>query len=358
MKTLDRYVLRELVIPFLIGTFFVVLMFQANMVIYLLKSAPPQSVPLAALAQIVMYKTPEFLNMTLPVGMSLAASMAISRLTRETELTAMRSAGAPILRVILPVAVFGLLVAVANFLVVEKVMPRASKKARDVMTQANIMAAIPEFRSNVTFNIGNYTGNFGTVSRNKESTVAWFTDVLLLERPRIKEFVVYTAETGEYRQGLFVLRKAKMWRFVDERVQKFEMGKDVPINERIAIPDIFLAPEDQEQTAEELLQTIREGRKIGRDVTSTEVAYQTRFSVPASCLIFAVVAPLFAVGFARSGAFVGVLLSLVLVLAYYNVYVISTEIFGRNALLSPFLSAWLPNFLFLVLGVIGIRRLE
>ena len=358
MKTIDRYLIRELIVPFLIGTLAVVLMFQANTVIAILKNAPPQATPLAAIFQIILYKTPFFLNMTLPVGMSLAASLAISRLTRETELTAMRSAGAPIMRIIMPVAFFGALVAVGNYLVVEKLMPGAERRAREVYIQATLMAGIPEFKSNVTFNLRNYSGSFGTVTRNKEGTVIQFTSAVLFERPRSQEVIIYWAETGEYRDGLFLLRKASIWRLRGISLLGLEVEKDVPINERVAIPDVFMQQTAEEQTAAEIRRSIDEGKKIGRDMTSQEVAYHVRFSVPASCLIFAIVAPIFAVMFARTGAFVGVLLSLILVLMYYNVFIISTEIFGRNGILSPFLSAWLPNFIFVVLGIIGIRRLE
>lgn len=357
MRTLDRYVLKELFVPFLIGTLAVVLMFQANMVIFILKSSPPSAVPLAAIAQIVMYKTPYFLNMTLPVGMSLAASLAISRLTRETELTAMRSAGAPILRVLAPIVAFGALVGIANFYVAEILLPKGEKQARIIMTRTALMGSIPEFKSNVSFNIGNYTGKFGTISRNREGTEMQFTDVLLFEQPRAKEYMFYKADSGEYKEGVFVLHNAVAWQFKDNIARSFK-PESLVINERIAIPEVFQTSAPEEQTIGQIKRTIEQGKKLGRDMTSTEVAYHTRLSVPASCIIFALVAPLFAVQFARTGAFIGVLLSLVLVLMYYNIYVVSTEIFGRNAILSPFLAAWLPNILFVILGIVGIRRLE
>lgn len=76
MKTLDRYIIRELIVPFLIGTVAVVLMFQANTLIYMMKTYSVSNVPPLALAQIILYKTPDFLRMTLPVGMALASSLS------------------------------------------------------------------------------------------------------------------------------------------------------------------------------------------------------------------------------------------------------------------------------------------
>src|SRR5579859_208265 len=107
--------MRELLVPFLLGTVAVVLMFQANLLIFLFKTFSLSSVPISGIAKLLLYKTPFFLNMTLPVGTALATSLAMSRLTRESELTAFRAAGAPILRVMLPISLFGMLVGFANY---------------------------------------------------------------------------------------------------------------------------------------------------------------------------------------------------------------------------------------------------
>ena len=60
----------------------------------------------------------------------------------------------------------------------------------------------------------------------------------------------------------------------------------------------------------------------------------------------------------RNGGFVGVFLSIVIVLLYYNAFVISTEILSKIPQVPGWLAAWLPNILFIVAGVIAIRRLE
>jgi lipopolysaccharide export system permease protein len=349
---------RELTIPFLIGTVAVVLMFQANLLIAQLKAFQLQAVPIEAILQILMYKTPFFLTMTLPVGMSIAASLAISRLARESEITAMRSAGASIVRMIVPVTLFGVLVAGANYYLVEKVVPPAERSARKVLTEASILGAAPDFRSNVIIYLRNYVASFGTVSRVNDGSVT-FTDVLLVERPRVGEIWFYTAESGSYKDGLWLLERPYVRIFKGEDLVDVQVRKDpLPINERIVVQDLFMPALPEEQTAEEVREAIQIARQQGRDTTSLEVNYHNRFSVPAACIVFALVAPVFALIFARSGSFMGVFLSIVIVGLYYNAFVISTEIFGKQGILSPVVSAWLPNVLFFVLGILALRRLE
>jgi LPS export ABC transporter permease LptG len=360
LKRLDRYVLRELMVPFLIGTLAVVLMFQANLLIFQLKTFSISAVPPLALLQLILYKTPEYLNMTLPVGMSLAASLAVSRLTRESELTAMRVAGARILRIILPIVAFGLLVAVGNYYLAEKVMPRAEMKARQLQTQLAVLGMAPEFKSNVVINLRNYVANFGSVARGKDDVVQ-LNEIVLFERPRVGETHIFTAETGEYRSGIWTLKDYRLWVVKEPdltHARSTKPGKDLVIREPITVEDFFATPAPAEKSSEDLLQAIREGKRTGMDTTGLEVAYHVRFAVPATCVIFALVAPIFAVWFARGGGFVGVLLSIVIVFLYYNAHIISTQILGRNGILSPFLSAWLPNFIFIAFGLLGVRRLE
>lgn len=357
MKKLDRYVLRELIVPFLIGTLAVLLMFQANQLIYVLKTFPVHTIPIAATLKYILFKTPQYAQMTLPVGMSLAAALAISRLQRETELTAMRVAGAAIMRVVLPVTIFGLFVGLLNLYITEQVMPKSEREARNLLMQVGIMGDLPEFKSNVTVNLRNYAANFGAVTRNSDGSMS-LSQIILFERPRGDVTQITSAQSGEYRDGVWTLHDTNMFQLRGVNLVAMKPGKDVVINERVTIEDMFTAPISEEQSASELKKAITEGKKAGRDTTSLEVDYHTRFSVPASCIVFALVAPVFAVWFARSGGFIGVLLSIFLVFLYYNAYVISTAVLGKNGIVSPFLAAWLPNILFVVLGAVAIRRLE
>lgn len=356
MRVVDRAVLRELGVPFLIGTFAVVLMFQANMLIALFKDLQVQSLPMAAVFQIVAYRTPGFLNMTLPVGMALAASLAIGRISRESELTAMRAAGYSIRRVLVSVAAFGLLVSAAAFYNSERLMPAAEQRARKLETQAALVGSGPQFRSNVIVNLRNYVVALGTVSTAPDGTIE-LSDVLMVERPRSREIWLYTAKSGTYKDGVWTLRDTYWRQFSGPRLLQARPGKDVVINERISVQDFFTPPDPSELNARELREAIARAKGIGADTVQMEVAYHAKFAVPFACLVFALAAPVFAIWLARSG-FAGVLLSVVLVFLYYNAHIISTQILGRNGWLAPWWAAWLPNVLFVAAGFLALRRLE
>ncbi|MBC8064205.1 MAG: LptF/LptG family permease [Chlorobia bacterium] len=357
MKKLDVYVLKELAVPFLIGTVSVLLMFQANQFIYLFKSVSMQSVPFSAFAQLVLYKTPYWANMTLPVGMSLASSMAVSRLTRESELTAMRAVGARILRIIWPIAIFGLLVAIGNFYLVEKIMPPAEKKFNKLSVQVGVLGGIPNFVQNQGVKLKNWYVNFGAIQRGGADNLI-LTDIVLFERPQPNQTVIMTAKRGTYFGGNWQMTDTFVWILQDQLLVSAKAGDPIKINDPIEIDSLFGNPMSEEKTLDELRASIENSRKSGLNTRVEEVKYHNRFAVPAACLVFAIIGPVFAVWFARSGAFIGVLLSMVVVLVYYNAWVISTEILGNNGLTPPWFAAWLPNIFFIVLGLFAIRRLE
>lgn len=357
IRKLDRYVLREMVVPFIIGTLAVVLMFQANMLIALFKNLNLRNVPPLALLQLLVLKTPFFLNMTLPVGIALASSLAISRLTRESELTAMRSAGMPIRRVIRPVLIAGVVVSLLNFFVVERLMPRTEFMARKLGNEINMLALAPDLKSNVVLSIQAYTVSIGTVSRGTAEELA-LSDVLLIERRAFGQTMLITSPRGTYRNGNWRLETPTFRLLKGETMISGKTERVLEIYEQISVPDLFAQPTNEELPLDELRKSILQLKRMKRDTKMQEVTLHTRFSVPASCLIFALTGPLFAVWLARSGPFVGVLLSVVMVLVYYNAFVISTEIVGRMGWAPPWFAAWLPNLIFLILGAIALWKIE
>lgn len=357
MRTLDRYVIRELLVPFLIGTVSVVLMFQANMLIFQYKTFSLNTIPILASLKVILFETPGFLNMTLPVGTSLAVSLAVTRLARETELTAMRSAGASIRRVIMPMVFFGLLVSIGNFFLAENVMPPAKKASLKIQRDIGALGGTPDFKSNVVVNLRGYTVNVGVVQRTKEGELM-LRDLLIFERPRQDEVWLYRADSGTYKDGVWGdFKNMKVWTIKGTQLRIFD-PKEFIIDEPITIDTLFAPPTNEELTLKELQKMVADGKKAGVDTTSVEVNMHTRFSVPAACLVFSLVAPIFAVLFARGGTFIGVMLSLILVMLYYNAYIICTEILGKQGLVSPMIAAWLPNLVFLGLGLLALRRIE
>jgi lipopolysaccharide export system permease protein len=356
MKKLDVYMIRELIVPFLIGTFAVVLMFQANEYIALAKLFNLDNIPKKAVFQFILYLTPSYMNLTLPVGMALASSLAMSRIARESELTAFRAAGARVMRVIAPIAAFGVLVSIGNFYLVERVIPQATKAANRIGYTIGVLGMAPNVKTNAFLTLRQYAANFEFVERAGDDLR--IRGVTLIEHPEPDVIALTSAKTAVYHNGQWSFHDAYFRLIKGLQVQIFHPTSDFVINESIVTGDLFAPPMAEEMTIPELLASIKDGKKVGSNTQDLQVKLHNKFGVPAACLIFAVIGPIFAIYFSRSGGFVGVFLSMVLVMVYYNAWVISTQILSKIPQMPAWLAAWLPNILFLIAGIFLIRRLE
>lgn len=356
MKILDRYILREMIAPFLAGSIALVLMFQANFLIFLLKTYSVSNIPVLALLQLIAYKTPEFLRMTLPSAIALSSSLVITRITRESELTAMRSAGAPIRRVIMPVAIFGLLTAGLSFLLMERIQPIAEGKFKEVSEKALMLAGAPEFVQNIFFKAGPRTMVYFASAQRLPDDKTLVRDFVMVEQLQMGKTAVVTADEGTLDKGVWVFKNMYHRILVGKRLISFR--GITTIDQKISVQDLFATPQQTEMNTNDLRHHIAAERGAGRDTRRLETELWSRYSIPVACFVFAIVGPILAVVFGKTGGYVGLLLAVMLLWAYFNVYIISTEIFGKNGWLSPFFAAWFPNLLFGALGLLGIRRLE
>lgn len=351
-------IIKELTVPFIIGTFTVVLMFQINAYMFMAKTFNLENVPFSAVVQYILFRTPEFIRMTLPVGTSLGTALAFTRLARESEITAMRAAGIRTYRIILPVFLFGLLVSAGNYWTVEKVMPESTRRANDVLRQASVVGLNSvNMKSNALIELGKYTASLGTVLRDAQDRVTVY-DVVLFEQPERGLTRLIQADEGSYDRGVWTLKNANFWEFRGKTLTKYEVRGKFEINEKIVVDSFFGSGDLAEITSQELREKIASAKRLGVPSKREEIELETRISIPVACAIFAMISPVFAMLFARSGGFVGILVSFIIVLAYYNAFVVSTEILGKMSEVPVWAAAWLPNIVFLLLGIFAIRKLE
>lgn len=359
IRTIDRYVLKEFAIPFIVGTAAVVLMFLANMLIAYGSDLFTKRVPFSAVMQLLLFKIPSTLNLTLPVGVTIASAFAMSRLVRESELSAIRAAGVPIRRVVFPMTVLGLFVSMLSFYLGEEVTPRFEKRSIEVLRKIGASSPAINVQANVliSLNNGEYYLSVGSARKESDGGVA-VEDIIVFHKPKKGEDLIAQASTGRYFDGILSLNDAYIRHFQNKRLVEYEIKSRYDINQRVSIEDFFSQPMPEEMTLRQLGNEIQKLKSRGIPTKLYEVDYQNRFAVPAACLVFSLFSPVFAIYFSRGGAFMGVLVSIFVVFAYYNVWVISSQILSKDWILSPILGAWLPNVLFICLGMVFLWRSE
>ncbi|TBH21115.1 LptF/LptG family permease [Thermus thermamylovorans] len=122
---LGRYVLKEVLVPYLVG----VLLFVALLTFDLLSSLSGVLLARGAGAEavlgLVLLRLPWTLSLALPLGLVFAVLVGLARLIRGSELKAAYAAGVPPWALLRPLLLLALLVSLLNLLLLAEVRPRA-----------------------------------------------------------------------------------------------------------------------------------------------------------------------------------------------------------------------------------------
>src|SRR5687767_3017041 len=106
-RIIDRYVLRELVVPFAMGigvfTFFLVI----DRIYHLTELVITKGVPFLLVVSLLGYMLPSFLTLTFPMALLVAVLLVGGRLNTDMEVTALKASGVSPLRLLRPFVLAG-----------------------------------------------------------------------------------------------------------------------------------------------------------------------------------------------------------------------------------------------------------
>ena len=358
IRKLDRYVLRELAVPTISSTLLVALLFAGNQLIAAYQTFNVNNIPPETMLKLVILSLPGWLKLTLPVGVAMGCSLAISRLTREGELTAIRSAGVPIWRSLAMVWLAGIAAGFLTFYIGEEIAPKTQKEFERVGIEAGVVSGFADLESNLALKINQYSVFLGSVSKLDEGKYL-LQDVLVYRRINVGESMTFVADSGAYQNGI--------WSFPNGITRHFEgdsltsvKSDSLTLNQANVLPQVTGSAGIENKTRKELWEQVKNAKVQGalQGARQAEVHFYVRYSVPASCLVFALASSYLAIRFSRASAFQGLMFSLIMALAYYNLHMICLTIIGPNGWMSPVYAAWLPVGVFGLAAILLGSRLE
>lgn len=149
MTILQRYVLREILSPLLLGLVVFTFVFLAGQVFQFASVLFNEGLDSWLLLQFVATLLPGILALTVPMAFLLAILLGVGRLAADREILAIRSSGVNIMHICTPIMVLGALLAAILMTANWRVIPHLSLLNSDIMTQMefNILSAIPADRA-------------------------------------------------------------------------------------------------------------------------------------------------------------------------------------------------------------------
>jgi len=355
MRLVDRYILRQIVLPFCIGLCTFVLIMVGDVARQLGQALLGGSVSPLLITKYLLYHTPHAISWSIPVGTIIGISWTVSVLTNQGEITAMRAAGAGFRRLCVPLAGAGLLASLGAIFCGEYLAPPASQKARELFAQIGLAQPIVQERRNVFFRDKEarrlfFVGHMNPFTNELEHITIWEQDAQ--GRPR----KITTAQWAEVRNNIWYLREGVSLRLNEQGDQEgsVERFHEQQITLWAALQNYYATRRSAfEMSARELRDMIRTLGPAGQDTQKLAVHYHFKFSIPLAAFVFALLAAPLSFRWARHGNFVGLLIAIVIIFLYNGIRS-WTLAFGLTGMLTPFWAGWIPD---LVFGLAGLALL-
>jgi lipopolysaccharide export system permease protein len=362
MRLLDRYLLRELLVPLGYCLAGFLIFYSAFDLIFSLNSLQSLKLHFVDYVEYYLWTLPEMLVTVLPIGLLLALLYALTNHARYNELTAMRAAGVPIWRLMLPYFGVGTGIGLAVLAVNEMWVPQSAmrvdevKQRRVAPVQSRLWFGPLKFRNETESRSWNVRLFNLRTSEMISPSINWETK----DGGRHDLF----AQSGIYSNGVWNFFKVQQWdtepgkRFAESKsnlvVQVHFPETPELIKSDIKINSLKLdqAAKRPQLSIDEILTYQRLHPHLERDRrVMLEAQLQGRYAEPFKALVVVLIAIPFGARSGRRNVFVGVAVSIFIAVGYIILQKICLGL-GTADILPPALSAWLPNLLFGVTALI------
>jgi len=356
MRILDRYLLRLMVLPVLIGLGVFVVIMLSETAIKLGDTLIGMRVPPRLIAQYFLYRVPRAMSWSLPVGILVGVAMTCAQIARNGEATAIRAGGTSLRRLWAPMIATGVLGAAASFAIEEFVVPTANQRGTEVFRRMTHSQPVMRPRSEQVFR--DKEGRLFYIGYMDDETNRLERVMVLTEYPGAGLRVLTAAKWAERSGDSWLLREGVTLNFDENGEQTgepkhFEAEK---IQFWTALEDYYLDQRsDFEMTTRELRDRVSALEIGGLDAQRWQVRLQFKYSMPVACIVFVLVAAPLGIRYAHLGSFAGIVVSILIVFLYNGVRSWGLA-FGLVWDLPPIFAAWAQNIIFGALGLWLVAR--
>ena len=356
LRITDRYVLREIVPPFLLGLLVLTFVLLLPPLMNEAEELIAKGVGGATIANMMLSLVPQALGLALPMALLMGILMGLGRMSTDRETVALQACGVSVYRMLVPVALLAALATGATFCVIEIVVPDANQRFREMMLRVLASRAEGEVKPRVF-----YEGFDGVTLYVREISPAGWSDVFLADSRDAGQLDVSVAESGRVevdrdRQTVhLVLIDGTRHRSDANDPEAYELHEFSDIRISIGTESMFPQSAPQRGLAELRLPALRREaermRAAGESPHAPIMEMHERFSLPLACLVFALVGVGLGITTRKDAKSSSFALGIGVIFIYYVTMHLPEAMAKGAFVVSPHLAKWLPN---IVLGLAGL----
>ncbi len=365
LSVMDRYIMLELVLPFLFGVgLFTSLGVSVGAVFDLIRRVTESGLPIQLALEILLLNMPQFIAYSLPMSTLLATLMTYSRLAADSELVALRSCGVSVVRLVVPSIILSLVITACTFAFNEMIVPAANYQAAVTLENALNNDRLPFREENIVYQEYNPVqiepGKRQNVltrffyAREFDGERMGGVTYLDLSRPDTSQIAI--AQSAEWNL------ESNVWDFYDGTIYLVSAdGRFRNIvtfeQQQITLPrtplDLASRRRDYGEMniveSQEELALVEQTGDTDR-IRKLRVRIQQKYSLPFACIALGLVGASLGSRSSRTGRATSFAISVLMIFGYYLLASITGAI-AQTGAISPVLGAWLPNFLGIAVGI-------
>lgn len=346
IKLIDRYIFLELLIPFLLTLSALMMILLTEQMIRLVELFIVRGVSVWAVGKVFLYVLPPFLVIAIPMSVLVATIISFSRLTTDSEITALRAGGISLMRMSLPVFFFGTLAFLSTFTLSVWAQPwvglSLKHAAKDLLKQ--------EFSLGLEAGVFNepfdgmmiYVDSIPAPGALNGIIIYDFREaavpVLILARSGLvindpaSDLVGFRLQDGsQHREG----DEAGRYQWITFSRYEFKIDLSTALK-----TDAGAA--DSNRGIDQLKQRFSASEDLSRSDLRTLAEHYKIYAFPFSCLFFANLGIPLGLSIRRGGRMGGFAAGIGIALAYYLVMIIA-DFLVTSYRFSPLAASWIPN---------------
>lgn len=343
---IDRYILREFLKVLALVLISVIALFMIVDYNEIASDIRKHGASLDTILTYYRFQVFYVLNWTLPISVLVGTLVTFGILSKNNEITAIKSGGVSLYRIAVPILAVAAVISIFAYLILDFVLPYSNQRASAMKSRIEGKPVTVASEQKLWYlGKGRYVINF--LSYDKA-------------RRELSQVQVFEFHPTEFRMTRRVYARVARWNgsawaFADGWMRSFsDDGKSTftPITSPLPLfypetPEDFASevkPPDQ-MTFAQLRRYIATIRDSGYSAEELMVKLYAKTSWPVISIVMVLIALPFAFRMGKRGALYGIGIALILGIFYWMIYAIFTK-FGEVGNLPPLLSAWSANILF------------
>jgi len=360
MRLLDRYICREVASHAALGLAVFTFVFFVPQLVKLMDLVVRHSSGFATVLLLFLCSLPPVLGFTLPMAVLVGVLIGLGRLSADSEIVALHASGVSMRRLLVPIGFVAVASAAATLLMTFWLSPLSVRTLRSLEYQLLASQApfgvqprvfderfprLVLYVQDVEAAATRWTGVFlaESSSNGGPSSVTFAESALVVANRKTRQLELHlgSGSTHEYDPR------------DPERYNVTTFGQsDIPVD----LSGTLQVPKNPAVSgAEESVSQLLSAR--GPQWRDARVEFHRRVAFPAACLVFALLGVPIGVRPRRGGRAAGLILTLVLIGAYYFLFVTGAHA-AQQGSVAPWSGIWAANIVAAIFGLIFLQRVE